>query len=527
MSARHLTRLALSAAVATLALAIPVTHAQAVLSDYETADKAAQARTAALWRLAFRPTRQVLEQTVASLRGGPADKGETKASVDALIAQAAPQAPEEARRTLWQAASLLLGKPWSADEALLGSLSLRPDHPVATGAGTGLRFELAYPVPDSAGASYTLDLLAAQPTSSATPKRGAVLRRIAAGRLEQGKGAAVTPDLGGVADGFYIVLATVTTPSGASGEIASALYLVSDLAGRQAALQARLDRISGHDAARQTAAYPFALARAMNEGKREVIAYDFPAAIRRSQEIATALEQGRDPVEHARGLQDRAYRFPETGELVPYQLYVPSGWTPDRRWPLVVALHGANLDERNMLGRADGQMQKLAEAQGVIVVAPLGYRINSAYGSQHMGSLLGADPARLRRSGEDVLQVADLVAREYNADPSRTYLTGNSMGGGGTWWIGGHHPERWAAIAPAAFGGVTPDDVPGLSRVPILAVVGDHDELGMAGRVRAAVVTLKAGGVQADYLEIPGGTHASGFDIALPRIFAFFGSHHK
>ena len=28
-------------------------------------------------------------------------------------------------------------------------------------------------------------------------------------------------------------------------------------------------------------------------------------------------------------------------------------------------------------------------------------------------------------------------------------FVGNSMGGGGTWWIGGRYPERFAAIAPA------------------------------------------------------------------------------
>jgi predicted peptidase len=88
-----------------------------------------------------------------------------------------------------------------------------------------------------------------------------------------------------------------------------------------------------------------------------------------------------------------------------------------------------------------------------------------------------------------------LIEREYNVDASRRYLTGNSMGGGGTWWLGGRYPERWAALAPAAYGGVLPEDVPGLSRVPIMAVVGERDELGMLDRVRASVATLKSGGV--------------------------------
>jgi predicted esterase len=99
------------------------------------------------------------------------------------------------------------------------------------------------------------------------------------------------------------------------------------------------------------------------------------------------------------------------------------------------------------------------------------------------------------------------------------------MGGGGSWWIGGRHPELWAAIAPAAYGGVLPEDAPGLSHTPIMAVVGDHDELGMLARVKESVATLEKAGVRVDYVEVPGGTHASAYEIALPRVFDFFSQH--
>jgi len=241
-----------------------------------------------------------------------------------------------------------------------------------------------------------------------------------------------------------------------------------------------------------------------------------------------ALKTGRDPVRQARELQNRAYRFRETGELIPYQVYVPSNWTPDKQWPLVVALHGANLDETNMLGRDGGRMQKLAEAHGFVVVTPLGYRLNSAYGSQRGFSrqIVGAEADRRRRSEDDVLAVTALVEKEYNIDPRRRYLTGNSMGGGGTWWIGGRYPQMWAAIAPGAYGGVLAEDVPSLAKLPIHVVVGERDDL-MLDRVRETVATLKAGGLTPDYVEVPGGTHASAFEIDLPEIFKFFEKHAK
>ena len=38
----------------------------------------------------------------------------------------------------------------------------------------------------------------------------------------------------------------------------------------------------------------------------------------------------------------------------------------------------------------------------------------------------------------------------FDTDPARTYLTGHSMGGHGTWSVGANVPDPWAAIAPSA-----------------------------------------------------------------------------
>ena len=62
---------------------------------------------------------------------------------------------------------------------------------------------------------------------------------------------------------------------------------------------------------------------------------------------------------------------------------------------------------------------------------------------------------------------------------------------------------------------------------PILAVVGEKDELGMRDRVRASVAILEAGGVKPQYLEVPGGTHTSAFDSVLPQVFEFFAEHSR
>lgn len=50
----------------------------------------------------------------------------------------------------------------------------------------------------------------------------------------------------------------------------------------------------------------------------------------------------------------------------------------------------------------------------------------------------------------DALEVLDHAERLLNTDRSRTYLTGHSMGGHGTWHLGATYPDRFAAIGPAA-----------------------------------------------------------------------------
>ncbi|MEM9141732.1 MAG: prolyl oligopeptidase family serine peptidase [Bacteroidota bacterium] len=50
----------------------------------------------------------------------------------------------------------------------------------------------------------------------------------------------------------------------------------------------------------------------------------------------------------------------------------------------------------------------------------------------------------------DAMEVQEIAEKRYNTDPYRTYLTGHSMGGHGSWQLGAVFPGKWAAIAPVA-----------------------------------------------------------------------------
>src|SRR5206468_4126470 len=50
----------------------------------------------------------------------------------------------------------------------------------------------------------------------------------------------------------------------------------------------------------------------------------------------------------------------------------------------------------------------------------------------------------------DALEVLELAQKSLRNGQLRTYLTGHSMGGHGTWHLGATFPDRWAASAPSA-----------------------------------------------------------------------------
>jgi dienelactone hydrolase len=50
----------------------------------------------------------------------------------------------------------------------------------------------------------------------------------------------------------------------------------------------------------------------------------------------------------------------------------------------------------------------------------------------------------------DALEVFEIAKEKFKPDPKQIYLTGHSMGGHGTWYLGATYPGKWAAIAPCA-----------------------------------------------------------------------------
>jgi len=65
-------------------------------------------------------------------------------------------------------------------------------------------------------------------------------------------------------------------------------------------------------------------------------------------------------------VKGRDYVFAETGETLPYALFVPSNYDAAKKWPLIVGLHGAGRPYDWLMGY-DGMID-FAERDGFILV---------------------------------------------------------------------------------------------------------------------------------------------------------------
>jgi predicted peptidase len=244
----------------------------------------------------------------------------------------------------------------------------------------------------------------------------------------------------------------------------------------------------------------------------------------------------------AKGDQQRHYYFEAAKREMPYHLLVPQKYDGKTKMPLIVALHGYN-GNHDYFSALVKNLPELCEQYGFIFVAPLGYTTGGWYGAPlsipgNMARSGGKAPppstqppeeaARERELSEaDVMNVLDLVTKEYNVDPQRTYLMGHSMGGMGTYYLGQKYASKWAAIAPMS-GTMAGVDyhLDRLAKVPILVAVGGT-ETATAENARAQIETMKKMGMTTSYVEIEGGTHMSMIAPTVPRIFAFFATQKK
>jgi len=217
-----------------------------------------------------------------------------------------------------------------------------------------------------------------------------------------------------------------------------------------------------------------------------------------------------------------AYRDEVDGSPQYCRAYLPANYDPAKKWPLVIQMHGYNPANPVYVrwwaadSRYAGIDTEFSNHQQVIYLEPHG-RGNSSY---------------LGMGDSDVVHAIAEAKRLFNVDEDRVYLTGDSMGGWGTWEIANRHPDLFAAIAPV-FGGsdyhsrmseedlakLSPLDrffdekestwamADGLLNIPIFVHHGDADQSVNVDYSRWAVRLLQRWGYDVRYQEFPGRSH--------------------
>jgi predicted peptidase len=170
------------------------------------------------------------------------------------------------------------------------------------------------------------------------------------------------------------------------------------------------------------------------------------------------------------------------GLATKYAVYLPReyGTDPAKRWPLLVFLHG-----RGECG-TEGVRQTAVGLGPAVLIQPDKWPFVILMPQK-------PDPARQWAEYEPmVLDLLRATATEFNTDPQRTYLTGLSQGGAGTWAIGSKHPQLFAALAPVCGYGDAPALAPGLVGKPIWTLHGEKDDVVPPERTRVIVSAVQA-----------------------------------
>ena len=135
----------------------------------------------------------------------------------------------------------------------------------------------------------------------------------------------------------------------------------------------------------------------------------------------------------------------------------------------------------------------------------------------------------------EILDIISVLLRRYRIDPDKIYLTGHSMGGYGTWYIGTRLPHLFAAIAPLSSRGdlsetidqlmkrsgwegiarlmkiYNPADaLENLSSTPVFISHGSSDRIVPVEESRRMSELLRRLGIEHVYEEVPGADHVWG-----------------
>ena len=193
------------------------------------------------------------------------------------------------------------------------------------------------------------------------------------------------------------------------------------------------------------------------------------------------------------------------GRSMPYRLFIPEDYTAQKKYPLILFLHGGGgrgSDNRKQIDGGNGYLVDLlvspdaqAKHAGIVVVPQ----------SSSLG-WIGYDSVTPTGELELVLELLQQLERTYRIDADRRYVLGQSMGGFGTFAIVTLNPDLFAA-AISICGGGAERKAARIAHVPIWTFHGDRDPVVPVERSRSMVAALAKAGGKPRHTEYQGEGH--------------------
>ena len=199
-------------------------------------------------------------------------------------------------------------------------------------------------------------------------------------------------------------------------------------------------------------------------------------------------------------VQEKAFEF-ASGKTLRYTLALPPSYSPDRLYPLIVALHyGGPVTPyygkpflTNLILPGLGDL-------GAIIVAP------DCPGETWTEPL----------SEEAVLSLIRQVEKDYPVDSRRRVLTGFSLGAIGTWKMALGQPGLFSAAIPIS--GMPPRGiVVGPAGPPFLVIHSLSDEIFPLEPLKKFIGFCEEQGLRIEFRPVPGISHYR-FDAFVPAL---------
>jgi len=186
-----------------------------------------------------------------------------------------------------------------------------------------------------------------------------------------------------------------------------------------------------------------------------------------------------------------------TFKNMPYRLFTPGGYDRTHQYPLIIWLHGSGsigtdnfkqISGASLRGTHTWTAALVQAAHPAFVLAPQ-LRKGSWFSEMSL-----------------VLELLDSLEGELSIDTSRIYVTGQSLGGFGTWDYIAAKPGLFAAAIPLCGGGQI-SSASAIAKIPIWAFHGAADRSVPVTETRTMIAAVKQAGGNPRYTEYPGVGH--------------------